>query len=258
MEVEERYQRNIGVWDKTMQQKLWGLTLGFAGLGGAGCCAVDILVRNGVGAFKLADPGTYDTSNLQRQIFARVETLGRNKAEVARAHLLSINPELRVVAYPKGIDEHNVDEFLDGCDFVHETVDYFNPELKVLIHRKARERGILVTTTALIGSGVGGLVFHPEHMTFEEYFALGSPDRTRKQSFEELVRVKPDYLDKEIFLERVAKCYIPTSADAAYLAGIVTAGIYKRVVMGKPIVYAPSIIRLDLLDDPMYERAVLD
>lgn len=257
MGIQKFYERNIGVWSESFQESLWKVTIGVAGLGGAGCCLVDILARNGFGTLKLSDPETYDASNLQRQLFATGRTLGKNKALAAAEHVKAINPNIRVVTLDAGISPDNIEEFLEGCDFVHEVVDYQFPHIKRLIHRRAREKGIVTTTAALIGAGAGLLVFQPDGMGFEEYFHMSNDNDAQRQRHEDIVRQDPDYIDKDYF-GRVARGLIPTTADGAYLAGVLTAGAYKRILMGKPLKSAPSMVRFDLLDDQMYRKVVID
>lgn len=256
--LEKRFERNVGVWDAAFQNKLRNITIGVAGLGGAGCCLVDILARNGVGHIKVADPEAYDESNFQRQVFATEYSLGRNKAFVAKQHVLSINPNIELKIYEQGVNQTNVDDFLDGCDFIHEVIDHQNITDKVILHRHAREKGIVVTTTALIGTGASLLVFMPGSISFEQYFHFHERSSKQRQSHQDIVRFDPDYLDLAFFLSRVEKGCIPTTADGAYLCGILAAGIYKRLLMGKHVACAPQIVRLDILDDNLYQRALFE
>ena len=68
------------------------------GLGGVGGYAAEALVRAGVGALTLIDGDTVDETNLNRQLLATRETIGLDKAEVAKRRALSINPECKVTA----------------------------------------------------------------------------------------------------------------------------------------------------------------
>ena len=68
------------------------------GLGGVGGYAAEALVRSGVGALELVDNDRVSLTNLNRQILATHETLGRYKADAARDRALSINPGADVTA----------------------------------------------------------------------------------------------------------------------------------------------------------------
>ncbi|MBR5751687.1 MAG: ThiF family adenylyltransferase, partial [Clostridia bacterium] len=63
------------------------------GLGGVGSYAAEALVRAGVGHISLLDGDVYEQNNLNRQLYATMDTLGRPKAEAARERALAINPE---------------------------------------------------------------------------------------------------------------------------------------------------------------------
>lgn len=62
------------------------------GVGGVGGYVVEALVRSGVGALDLIDSDTVDATNLNRQIIATVDAIGRSKVEVAAERVASINP----------------------------------------------------------------------------------------------------------------------------------------------------------------------
>lgn len=63
------------------------------GLGGVGGHAAEALVRCGVGSVALVDGDVYARSNLNRQLFATAETIGKPKVEAAAERLRLINPE---------------------------------------------------------------------------------------------------------------------------------------------------------------------
>jgi len=252
---ESRYDRNIGVWTEEFQDKLKDVTVGITGLGGAGGTLASILARNGFGTIKIADPAVFATLDLQRQFFAKQSTLGKNKTDAAQQELLDINSEVKIVAYRDGVSEENLDDFLDGCDFIHEVLDYSLPELKVAVHRKARQKGIIATSSAIVGCGASTFVFHPDGMSFEEYFEL-KQGNLQKQRHDKIAKIDPDYINKDFFLERVKQGTVPTSCDGGYLTGVTVAAVYKRILMGKEVAYAPKVMRVDFIDDLMYSKTI--
>ena len=78
------------------------------GLGGVGGFAVEALARAGVGTLGLCDFDQVDPSNLNRQILALADTLGRLKAEVAKERVLAINPDCNVKLYPFRLEPGNI------------------------------------------------------------------------------------------------------------------------------------------------------
>lgn len=84
----ERVNRSLGWLGDTEQEqrdrqdKLKNAVVGIAGTGGIGGQLAQRLVRMGVRNIKLADPDSFDVSNMNRQMGADLKHLGKNKAEV--------------------------------------------------------------------------------------------------------------------------------------------------------------------------------
>lgn len=135
---EEFTTRNIGFVTVKEQEKLRSSKVFVAGVGGMGGAAVACLARAGVGTLWFADLDTFEVSNLNRQLFATLDTVGRSKAEVTREGLSRINPEaqLRVFGaeWVEMLDEllPQVDVVINGCDDTRATVT---------LMRKAKQHG---------------------------------------------------------------------------------------------------------------------
>ena len=69
------------------------------GVGGVGSFVVEALARAGVGHIIIIDYDKVAISNINRQIIATNETIGKYKVEVAKERILSINPDAVVEAY---------------------------------------------------------------------------------------------------------------------------------------------------------------
>lgn len=248
------FDRNIGVWSETFQDSLRQVCVAVAGVGGAAHAAIDILVRNGIGRVKLADPDTFAIHNLQRQILATQRDIGRNKAEVVRDYIHSVNPKVVVDIYPEGLSETNVDDFLQGAQYVIEALDISVLHYKRLLHAKARQQCIVSLTAPIIGCGAGLLVFYPHGVSFEEYF-----DFTQHGGFavDRLTSRIPEYFQPNFF-ERMKQGTVPTTCDGAYLTGVLTAGVIKRLLAGKPVKGAPFLHHLDVFEESLYPRSLFD
>lgn len=97
------------------------------GCGGVGGFALEALVRSGIGHIVIVDGDKVTVSNLNRQIIATQETIGKRKAELGKARALSINPSVKIDAYdivytgethPHFIEEINPDYVIDAIDMV--------------------------------------------------------------------------------------------------------------------------------------------
>ncbi len=108
------------------------------GIGGVGGAAVEALARAGIGELHLVDNDHVELSNLNRQIIATHETLGRSKVEVAKERVLSINPQCRVVAHQLFFLPETAGEFdFASYDFVVDAVDTVTAKIALVEAAKA-------------------------------------------------------------------------------------------------------------------------
>lgn len=114
--------RNTGFIESATQTRLADATVLIAGCGSTGGAAVEPLARIGVQNFVLADNGSYELNNLNRQ-HARQTDLGRNKAEVSAELIRSINPYARVAVHQRGVELSTVDAQVAGADVIIDGVD---------------------------------------------------------------------------------------------------------------------------------------
>lgn len=82
------------------------------GVGGVGGYAVEALARAGVGYLFLVDAAVFDPSNLNRQILALRNTVGRSKVDVARERVMQINPAAVVETRQLTLTPENVADVL--------------------------------------------------------------------------------------------------------------------------------------------------
>lgn len=96
------------------------------GVGGVGGYVVEALARSGVGQIDLVDNDTVSLTNLNRQIVATTETIGRYKVDVAAERILSIDPACIVRTHrtfylpetENDFDFHAYDYVVDAIDTV--------------------------------------------------------------------------------------------------------------------------------------------
>src|SRR5919204_5276919 len=88
--------RNIGFVDDREQQMLRQARVFVCGVGGMGGAAFMALARAGVGKFVIADIDRFEVSNLNRQVFAFADEVGREKAEVAAEAARRVNPTIEI------------------------------------------------------------------------------------------------------------------------------------------------------------------
>ena len=107
------------------QAKLLAARALVIGAGGLGSPIALYLVSAGVGALTLCDDEAVDLTNLQRQIVHRTEAVGRKKVESARATLVAINPEVKVVGLAERVDQARIETLARDHDVVIDGSDNF-------------------------------------------------------------------------------------------------------------------------------------
>ena len=112
-------------------------TIALAGLGGVGAIVLELLARMGIMKFRLMDMDKYDLSNMNRQIFATIDTIGEWKVDVSIERIKEINPYAQVeMAFKEKANKNNSEEFIKGADILIMETDF--PSCKVLFFEYAR------------------------------------------------------------------------------------------------------------------------
>ncbi len=121
------------------------------GVGGVGGFAVEGLVRSGVGEITVFDNDVVSVSNINRQIIATVDSVGKDKVEVIKARALSINPKVKVHAKKVFYLPENADEFdFSDYDYIVDAVDTVTAKLTII--ENAVKKGVPVISSM----GTGG------------------------------------------------------------------------------------------------------
>lgn len=97
--MENQFVRTQMLFGKDAMEKLSHSKVAIFGVGGVGGYTAEALARSGVGELHLIDNDTVCLSNLNRQIIATHTTLGMKKVDAAKARLLDINPNIKVVTH---------------------------------------------------------------------------------------------------------------------------------------------------------------
>ena len=128
-ELHPGFTRNLGPLDEAALRRLDGVTAAVVGCGGLGGYVADFLARAGVGRLRLIDGDRFEPSNLNRQLFARQDTLGRPKASAGKAHIEALGLGTRVTAFDSFLTGDNAEALLRGCDIVMDALDRVAPRL---------------------------------------------------------------------------------------------------------------------------------
>lgn len=94
------------------------------GVGGVGSWCVEALARTGVGHITMVDSDTVAPSNINRQLPATVETVGRPKAAVLAERIATINPTAVVEAVEARYTPESAPDFaIETYDYVVDAID---------------------------------------------------------------------------------------------------------------------------------------
>ena len=82
------------------------------GLGGVGSYVVEGLARAGIGYISIIDKDIVDVTNINRQIIADTETVGRAKVDLEEERILKINPNAHVYKIKEFVNKDNLEEII--------------------------------------------------------------------------------------------------------------------------------------------------
>lgn len=143
----QRTRRLIG--DEALEMLRTSKILVF-GVGGVGGYVCEALARAGVGRVDIVDKDVVDITNINRQIIATTDTIGLPKVEVCRERMLSINPEIQVVAKQCFYLPEKASDFAFGeYDYIVDAID--NVTAKIDIICQAKQAGTPVISS--MGTG---------------------------------------------------------------------------------------------------------
>ncbi|MEB8474939.1 MULTISPECIES: HesA/MoeB/ThiF family protein [Acidithiobacillus] len=149
-------------------------TVGVAGCGGIGGAIAMRLARLGVRHIKVADPDSFDWTNLNRQFGSSRETVGKNKAEVVGHLVHELAGDVTVEIFSGGITEKSAPQFVDGCDLILDQMDFYLLRERYALHqefRKLRHAKAIISAWC-IGWGSSMLKYTHDSMPIEEYFGV--------------------------------------------------------------------------------------
>ena len=148
--MKEQFARTALLLGEEGVERLERARVAVFGIGGVGGYTVEALARSGVGHFLLVDSDRVALSNLNRQIIATLDTVGRYKTQVMKERILSINPDAEVDTRECFFLPENAEEFdFSGLDYVVDAVDTVTAKLELIL--RARRFGVPVISS--MGAG---------------------------------------------------------------------------------------------------------
>lgn len=131
--MQDRYLRNFPALTPEQFQLLRSKKVCVVGCGGLGGHIIELLARIGIGTIRCVDGDSFESTNLNRQLFSQESLLGTKKAAAAADRIKAINSEVIVESVEEYLDKENALYILSGCDAVLGGLDNI-PTRKILAH----------------------------------------------------------------------------------------------------------------------------
>jgi tRNA A37 threonylcarbamoyladenosine dehydratase len=148
--IHEQFSRLALLLGEEAVQKLQRARVAVFGLGGVGSYTVEALARSGVGAFLLVDSDAAAVSNINRQLHATHETVGRKKTELMAERVHAINPAAKIETREDFCLPENIQGFFTGhLDYIVDAIDTVSAKLALI--QEAQRLGIPVISA--MGAG---------------------------------------------------------------------------------------------------------
>lgn len=120
--------RNRGALKDEEQQRLINAHVAVCGCGGLGGQVIESLARIGIGHLTIIDPDNFSPSNLNRQLGALRETMGKSKTDILAARIRQIHPHCKVNAYA---EDFRTTEPLADTEVVVDCLDSVDARLEL-------------------------------------------------------------------------------------------------------------------------------
>lgn len=138
-------------------EKLKNAKVAVFGVGGVGSFAVEALARAGVGSFVLIDKDQVSLSNINRQLIATHETIGKLKVDVAKERILSINPEAKVETFAEFFMPGNTNILNNSITYIVDAIDTVTAKIELVM--QAQKLGIPIISSMGTGNKLNPCLF---------------------------------------------------------------------------------------------------
>lgn len=162
--LDNRFLRNEMLIGKDGQEILRCSSVIVFGTGGVGSSVAEALARSGIGNITLVDNDKIDITNLNRQLLALNDSVGKDKTSVQAERLKSINPEIcvrevKMFYLPETADTLNLSQY----DYIVDAIDTVSAKIELAV----RAQKLNVPIISCMGTGNK---LHPELLTVTDIY----------------------------------------------------------------------------------------
>ena len=124
-------------------EKIQSKHVTIVGTGGVGGNVAIFLARAGVEKFTLIDFDVVSSSNINRQVVAFEDTIGKSKVDVLSEILQKINKNVQILGKKERISEKNVQNLINNTDLVVDAIDSVKDKASLIIYCKKNNINII-------------------------------------------------------------------------------------------------------------------
>lgn len=130
---ENQFSRTLLLIGEPGLEKLKNAKVAVFGLGGVGSYVVEALVRSGVQNFVLVDKDVVSLSNINRQLIATHNTVGRLKVDAEKERILSINPTANVETFAEFFMPGNSEILNKSITYIVDAIDTVTAKIELVM-----------------------------------------------------------------------------------------------------------------------------
>ena len=131
--MDEKFSRTEMLIGNEGMEKLKNAKVAVFGLGGVGSFVCEGLARSGIGNFILVDYDKIDESNINRQLIATAETIGKYKVDLMKERILKINPDANVETFKEFyLADSKIDIITNDLSYAVDCVDTIMAKIAII------------------------------------------------------------------------------------------------------------------------------
>ncbi|MBQ2823384.1 MAG: tRNA threonylcarbamoyladenosine dehydratase [Oscillospiraceae bacterium] len=132
--MDNYFSRSALLLGEDNMEKLKNAHVAVFGIGGVGGYVTEALARTGIGSLDLFDNDTVSPTNINRQIIATTENIGKYKVDVMKERISLINPNAQVNAYRTFyMPENSADYDFTQYDYIVDAIDTVTAKIELVM-----------------------------------------------------------------------------------------------------------------------------
>ncbi|SFG14955.1 tRNA A37 threonylcarbamoyladenosine dehydratase [Lachnospiraceae bacterium C7] len=154
----EQFSRTQLILGQEAVEKLNNSRVIVFGIGGVGGFVVEALVRSGIGAIDIVDNDDVCLSNINRQIIATHDTVGKVKVDAMEKRILSINPQCKITKHKCFFLPETKEQFdFTQYDYIVDAVDTVTAKIALVM--AAKEANVPIISSMGAGNKINPTMF---------------------------------------------------------------------------------------------------